>query len=392
MPNAIQKIAIACQGGGIHAAFGAGVLTEVLRDMEKHKRFDLVALSGTSAGGLCAMMAGYGLMPKKSRHGSGSVTEAIQTLNTFWDSFAASTEIEIAHNALCVSVLRMQEQEVPVLGINMPLIGLNPSGILAHLTILELEQFGARKEYYDYDAMLSAACPEFDDVDWQNVHTRVLLGASEIVDGVETVFDSHCNRGPSGKELHFKIEHKWRARCELTLRGVAASGTIPSVREAEKIDGRYYWDGLYSQNPPIREFLAGVPKDKVPDEIWVVRINPQQRPDRIPPKTNVEIRDRENELMSNLSLNKELDFILTVNDVIKRPYGVGLTKQYKHVTVRTIKMTKETAAKLRTSAKVDRSRNFIDGLREEGRQQALAFLRDWPSDDKNKEYPADAAY
>ena len=66
-----KKVAIACQGGGTHAAFAAGVLTELLIDMENHKRFDMVGLSGTSAGGLCAMMAGYGLMPKKSRNGSG---------------------------------------------------------------------------------------------------------------------------------------------------------------------------------------------------------------------------------------------------------------------------------------------------------------------------------
>jgi hypothetical protein len=55
-------------------------------------------------------------------------------------------------------------------------------------------------------------------------------------------------------------------------------------------------------------------------------------------------------------------------------------------------MTKETATKLRTSSKLDRSRNFIDALREEGRQQARAFLSDWPSDDEKKKYPKDAAY
>src|SRR5580692_7545896 len=108
-----KKVAIACQGGGTHAAFAAGVLTELLIDMENRKKFDLVGLSGTSAGGLCAMMAGYGLMPKKSRNGSGSVTEAIQTLTKFWNGFAASTDAEKMHNAFCMSVLRMQEQEVP---------------------------------------------------------------------------------------------------------------------------------------------------------------------------------------------------------------------------------------------------------------------------------------
>jgi hypothetical protein len=96
--------------------------------------------------------------------------------------------------------------------------------------------------------------------------------------------------------------------------------------------------------------------------------------------------------MGNLSLNKELDFILTINDFIERPHVDGLKKDYKHVTVRTIKMTKETATKLRTSSKLDRSRNFIDALRAEGRQQALAFLSDWPSDDENKKYPKDTAY
>jgi NTE family protein len=239
MGNPITKVAIACQGGGGHAAFGAGALTELLRDMEKQKRFDLVGLSGTSAGGLCAMMAAYGLMPKKSRHGSGSVTEAIQTLNTFWDGFAAITDAEKMHNAFCVWGLRMQEQEVPVLGINIPVVGINPNGVLADVAFFQLEQLGARKQYYDFDAMLNAACPEFGDVDWPNVHTRVLLGASEIIDGVETVFDSHRNRDPSGKLLDPTIAHRWRARRELTLRGVASSGTHPSVREAEKIDGRF---------------------------------------------------------------------------------------------------------------------------------------------------------
>ena len=49
----------------------------------------------------------------------------------------------------------------------------------------------------------------------------------------------------------------WHQRLPLTLSGVAASGTLPAFREAQYIeDCGYYWDGLYSQNPPIREFVA----------------------------------------------------------------------------------------------------------------------------------------
>ena len=46
------------------------------------------------------------------------------------------------------------------------------------------------------------------------------------------------------------------------------------MREAEEVDGGYYWDGTYSQNPPVREFLAGVRKEATPDELWILRINP----------------------------------------------------------------------------------------------------------------------
>jgi NTE family protein len=46
----LPTVAIACQGGGIHASFAVGVLSEILKNMEEKKRFELVGLSGTSAG------------------------------------------------------------------------------------------------------------------------------------------------------------------------------------------------------------------------------------------------------------------------------------------------------------------------------------------------------
>ena len=79
----------------------------------------------------------------------------------------------------------------------------------------------------------------------------------------------------------------WHQQLPLSLSGVAASGTLPAFREAQYIKGAgYYWDGLYSQDPPVHEFVAE--PDKAPDELWIVRINPQQWPEL--PKTNAEIR------------------------------------------------------------------------------------------------------
>lgn len=385
MPNSTKKIAIACQGGGTHAAFEAGVLTEVLQDIERRNRFELIAISGTSAGALCAMMVGYGLAEKRGRQASGSCDEAVRKINSFWDDFAASMPAEIVHNAMSMAALQAQEMEIPVLGIKAPIWGLNPSGILDDAIILELEQAGARKTYCEFGAMLDAACPDFDTIEWTRVHTRVLVGASEVLDGVETVFDSACR--PQGPSLYddASVSHRWRARLPLSLQGVAASGTLPGVREAERIGRGFYWDGLYSQNPPIRELIAGVPKEAAPDEIWVLRINPQQC--ARPPRTNAEGHDRENELMGNLSLNKELDFILTVNELLARYPELG--NEYKPVTIRTIKMTEETADQLRAWSKFDRSRSFIDRLRAEGSQVAKAWLGRWPDVDC---WPNDAAY
>jgi NTE family protein len=271
--------------------------------------------------------------------------------------------------------------------VNAPIFSLNPRGALSQIVAASLPLLGVRRKYFDFDDLLAEACPQFDRIEWQEVQTRLLLGASEIINGIETVFDSDCNmEGQGGKHTEATVTHRWRRRLPLSLRGVAASGTLPAVRQAEEVDGGYYWDGLYSQNPPVREFLASVRKEATPDELWILRINPQQRAEQ--PQSNADIQDRENELMGNLSLNKELDFVLTVNDWIER-FGGEFANHYKHVTVRTIKMTEATATELRTSSKFNRSRGFIDRLRKEGHVVAQDWLARWPDVGC---YPDDAAY
>lgn len=375
-----KKVVIGCQGGGVHAAFEVGVLTEILKDIERTKRFELIGISGTSAGALCALMVWYGFAPKNGRPGSAG--EAIEKINSFWDGFAAATPAELLLNAAAYAAIKSEEREVPFLGINAPIFGLNPSGLLSRTITAGLPPLGIRKEYYDFDTMVGAACPDFEAVDWASVKTRVLLGASEVIDGVETVFDSDCNKGSREEPT---VTHRWRKRLPLTLSGVAASGSLPTLRAPERIGRNYFWDGLYSQNPPIREFVAGT--HNVPDEVWIIRINPQQWPEL--PVTNADIQDRQNELMGNLSLNKELDFILTVNAWCETYKREAFGRDHKPITIRTIKMRKETADALRYSSKFNRARGFIDGLRSEGHAVAQDWLSRWP---QKQCYPDDAAY
>ena len=374
-----KKIVVGCQGGGMHAAFEVGVLTEILRDVEQEK-FELVGLSGTSAGALCTLMAWYGLADK--RNGSaGSAAEAISNLNSVWDDFTAGTLSENLMNLLTFYSFRLQETEVPVLGLALPVAALSPAGLLTQAITWWMPYLNVREEYIDLEKLLGDACPKFNDIEWSTAKTRLLIGASEIVHGLETVFDSAVNKGTQAEGIQ-----GWRQRLRLSLKGVAASGTLPAFAPAAPIGRGFYWDGLYSQNPPVREFLSGVPKEETPDEVWIVRINPQQWPEC--PDTRADILDRENELVGNLSLNKELDFIRMVNDMISR-YGGTLADEYKPVTVRTIKMEEGIANDLRYSSKFDRRLEFTNRLRKHGHDVARDWLNRWPYVGC---YPEDAGY
>jgi hypothetical protein len=91
--------------------------------------------------------------------------------------------------------------------------------------------------------------------------------------------------------------------------------------------------------------------------------------------------------MGNLSLNKELDTILLVNQFIDLYPPVD--DWYKKVKVRTIKMGEDRAKTLLYSSKFNRNARFMEQLREEGRSVARGWLSRWPD---VGEYPDDAAY
>jgi len=379
----------------MHAAFEVGVLTEILNEVDKNK-FDLVGLSGTSAGALCTLIVWYGLAQKNGK--PGSAADARIQLNDFWDNFVAQPGAEAVLNFLTYHVFRAEEMEVPKLGINAPLVAgvLNPYGALYQTVAAWLPHLYVRPEYFDLDGLLKKSCPEFSGIEWQKVNTRLLIGASEVVNGLETVFDSNVNKNPQfenkGMSPHPKWKSAfWRQQLPLTLDGVAASGTLPTLRKAQETGDGVYWDGLYSHNPPVREFFYHLGNAAVPDELWIVRINPQQQAKAETPKLNAAIQDRENELMGNLSLNKELDFLLMVNQWIARYPNESFGQQHKSVTIRTIKMAKDIAANLQYSSKFNRSRDFMEKLRDHGERVARAWLADWQSN-KAGEYPEDAKW
>ena len=306
----MTKIAIACQGGGSHSAFTAGALQHLMTG----GGHQVVALSGTSGGSICALLAWYGLQ-------TGGPGEAARLLGDFWRANSATTLLGRVTNTALVGLARLEGL------VALPVVSpyLYPEVARHALTDL-LERF------VDFDRVAELQERPQDD------QPLLLVGAVDVATGAHRAFSSR--------------------RREITLNAVLASAALPPLFRAVHEDGSYFWDGLFSQNPPVREL-----PDASPEEIWVIRINPQTTAQE--PKTIGQIADRRNELSGNLSLAQELFYIRKVNEWADR-----LGDPYRHIEVREMDLDLD----LDLASKVDRSPVLIDRLLAEGHQQAEDFL------------------
>ena len=341
--------------------------------------------------GHSALATWYGLVRNTADPECGSIDKAIERLDFLWKTFACATPIERSLNSAVGMAVELKAKGVP-------LPGGDPYGAATDVAMAGLSMLGARDEYLSFPALLNSLCPDFAEIDWEDVaksKTRMLAGAIEIHSGNFEAFDSHKTLEDMGlrppREHEQSEPRRWRMRRPLSLEGVAASGTLPEVLRAQRIANSefptctpgkttcrdaYYWDGLYSQNPPVRPLLDADIKEEKPDEIWVVRINPQEMNREV---TSIEdIHDRVNDLAGNVSLNAELDHILSINNWLKdhRDDHPSLAER-RIVEVRTIKMRRESAWGLRSSTKLDRSRRQMEALYDEGRAVANEWLANW---------------
>jgi NTE family protein len=86
-----KRVAIACQSGGSHTAFTAGVLKGLLHSV-RLQEYEVVALSGTSGGAVCALLAWHNLL------GDGAAG-AVEDLDAFWrDNSATAPHEQIMNN------------------------------------------------------------------------------------------------------------------------------------------------------------------------------------------------------------------------------------------------------------------------------------------------------
>lgn len=323
-----RRVAIACQGGGSHTAFTAGVLQSLLLGM-KSERHVVHGLSGTSGGALCAALAWTGLLRQDKRHGA-------ELLESFWREMAASLPVDALTNASLVWLQRAREYLA-----------------LPEVSPYQLPELG--KEYLA--ALLQRHIP-FAELGHlvKPDSPRLLVGAVDVLSGVFATFNSH-HRRPAQR---------------ISVDALLASAAVPELFRAVRIEDGAYWDGLFSQNPPIRGFISGhKTAAEKPDEIWVIQINPGRRHEE--PRTVQDIADRRNELAGNLSLNQELFFVRQTNDWLEK--GWLSAAHFKPIAIHTVAMDLD----LDYPSKLDRSPGFIADLMTEGRRRGKAFLAGLPA-------------
>jgi len=314
------KVAIACQGGGSHTAFTAGVLKGLLRDWDDAE-YRLTGISGTSGGAFNAVAAWYGLL-------TGDETTAIELLDALWADLTAKQPTDRITNAWLVGTVASESTGLPIPQISpyyFPLSSWAQDRIRRTLS-----------RHIDFDAvpdLCTEAAPE------------LVVGTVDVNGGV---FETFTNEN-------------------VTPEAVLASAAVPNLFEGVELHGHLHWDGLFSQNPPINDLMT-IDPDHKPDELWIIQINPQEVEGT--PTTVDEIADRRNELSGNLSLNQELRFIEWVNDWIEE--GLLPPDKFSHTTVRRIQMGR----RYHCTTKLDRSPAFIGELLELGESQAEAFLQE----------------
>jgi len=320
----MTNVAIACQGGGSHTAFTAGVLDEVLPWLETHD-CELVGLSGTSGGAVSAVAAWSGYL-------TGGAQGACEVLRDIWADVVVSNPLERAVNDWVVWGLEAHANGAPVPTFSPYALPWADFGRQRFLDVLE-----RHVDFEDFESLVTPETPE------------LVIGTVDVEAG------------------EFETFHN----ADVTAEAVLASSAIPELFEAVELHGHAHWDGLFSQNPPIHELMS-VDAARKPDELWIVQINPQTVEEV--PTTLGDINDRRNELAANISLNQEVRFIERVNDWIEA--GDLSDERYATVEVRKIVLGR----RFGYSTKFERSREFVDELMDEGRETAAGFVDEIEAD------------
>jgi NTE family protein len=344
------KIAIACQGGGSQTAFTAGVL-KTLFDNDIHHQRDIVGLSGTSGGALNAALAWYGLL----KAAKGDKTPIGRRIADFWEDLAAKEPVELLLDEMTMASLRGVAEGM------LPEYEISPSSPVMKWMQAMLTAYLPRKKFTDFRGLLEDHI-KFDEIESLIEPTSpvLLVGAANVKRGSLKIFSSRAG--------------------EITVEAILASACIPTIFPAVQIGDDFYWDGLFSANPPVNPLVQPrlVGKGNIAQEIWIIFIN-SITCDHVPTKPH-DIVDRRNEMTGNVSLLQDLIMLAAFERAFEGGglalevwKGLGFdTEQW--IKLRLIQMSKPLLDSLDYASKLSRAPEHIHRLMADGAVQAQRLI------------------
>jgi NTE family protein len=352
------RVAIACQGGGSQTAFTAGAL-KALCEANIVDEIDVVSISGTSGGAVCAALVWYAFA-KGERPIWGRLMD-------FWKDNTAQNWAEKTSNQIIIKLLRMINEG------RVPAFQISPASPWLQ-TMMQFAAIGQRPEFTDFSTLLRTYI-DFSEISaWGPRASRpiLIIGAANVTTGKLSKFVS------TNEPIH--LEH------------ILASCAVPAIFPAVQIGEYAYWDGLFSDNPPVSELIraASVGAENIPEEIWLIKIN-QTACHKIPALPS-DILDRRNQLEGNISLFHQISQLEALNEMllarafrpeylaridIKAPIRIPkcfATDPDRPYHIPCIEMGDDLHETFDYESKIDRSARNIDRLIAEGQCSAERFL------------------
>ncbi|GAA5047717.1 patatin-like phospholipase family protein [Erythrobacter westpacificensis] len=244
-----KPVSLALQGGGSHGAYTWGVLEVLLES----GLFEIKAASGTSAGALNAAALVQGLEENPDCPDA--------QMAYLWSEIGRRSPLVPFDLGMMADTQAFQ----PWLA-TLRLVGQFASPYLASLNSGELLEAIIRSSI-DFEAL-------------EKSKVRLFVCATDVANGRARIFQD----------------------LEIDTRSLLASACLPDLFPAVKIEGRFYWDGGYSSNPPIRPLIndADAPRD-----ILIIQVTPFVRNGN--PSTPLQIMNRASEITFNASLLSALE-------------------------------------------------------------------------------------
>lgn len=317
-----MRIALALQGGGAHGAYTWGVLDRLLREPD----FDIDAVSGASAGAVngVALLEGWRV---------GGARAARELLERIWTAISGRSPLA-------------------------EMLGISTSSFRNHAM---------------HHAALRGAAKM---TRWMSAEQINPFGLDPLRDILDQSIDFERFRNSSGPGFYVSatdVEAR-RARIfsrkEISLDVILASACLPHLHRAVSIEGRVYWDGGLTANPPLWPLVRYASAK----QIVLIRLGAKRDTGDL--NTPEGIRGELTEMSFELPLAAELDSIAAAQAMARSSWMTlgDSVKRLRQLEIKSIG-SPEWLGQFDPISKVDTAPVFLDELRRAGENAAAQWLR-----------------